>query len=331
MKLAVLSRHRRLLALCACSAAIHLALLAWFAGPGTGAPASAPEMAEELVLRLAPAAPRAAPATAPAATEVASKPVAVAANIPAVSAVPAPAGLAARSEAGAERSAADEAAEALQVSLPGRYRVRLPASAQLAYTRSVERPGAAPLAAGAARLDWRSDGRHYSLRLDGVTGRIASEGDQGDLGLLPESSTDEGSGLVTQFDHLRGRVRYGAGAAPAPGVAGILDRASMLIQLAGMGLAAPDQVSGSFTMVVAGSTEATLVRWQVIGDEQVETGIGTLATRHLAEVAAPGRPRLEVWLAPERDWLPVRLRLVEPDGASATQTLATLAQDPAEP
>jgi hypothetical protein len=132
---------------------------------------------------------------------------------------------------------------------------------------------------------------------------MASEGERGDTGLLPGAAST-------------------AGDAAAP--LGTQDRASMLLQLAGIGLASPDQLAGTIVLVVAEGEEIVLVRWQVIGPERIETGIGALETRHLAEVAAPGQPRLEVWLAPERDWLPVQLRLIQPDGSSATQTLGTL-------
>lgn len=336
MKLAVPPRHRRLLALCACSAALHLALLEWFAGQDAGAPAPLPAGAEELVLRLAPAPPArastagvdpAAAAPRPAAAATPPAPSTHAAATPLAG--PAAPAAAARSAAPAATPGALAAPEAElpappEPPLPGRYRVRLPAPVLLSYTRTLERAGAAAVEQEPARLDWRTDGQHYSLRLDGVGGRLESEGQRGDAGLLPRRAYAAGAdwdGAALEFDHPGGRVRF-AGGADGPALPGIQDRASMLLQLAGMGLAAPEQLEGIVTLVLAEPGQATLVRWQAIGEEEVATGIGRLATRHLAEVAAPGRPRLEVWLAPARDWLPVKLRLVGADGSVATQTLA---------
>jgi len=334
MKLAVPFRHRRLLALCACSAAIHLVLLAWFAGERAGAPAPPPAGAEELVLRLAPERPaRVAAAEAPQepASRPAPAPQRAAASASRVPTASAPRAADAALAAPGVAAPAAELPEAPSPALPGRYRVRLPASAQLSYTRTLERPGTAPVDAGPARLDWQTDGQHYSLHLDGVSGTVASEGERGDTGLLPlRARQDGGNGEEgVEFDHQGGRVRFTKGA-EAPAALGIQDRASMLLQLAGIGLAVPDQVDGTIALVVAAGGRATVVRWQLVGSEELATALGRLDTRHLAEVAAPGRPRLEVWLAPSQDWLPVRLRQVYPDGSVATQTLVAVTRMQAE-
>jgi hypothetical protein len=102
----------------------------------------------------------------------------------------------------------------------------------------------------------------------------------------------------------------------------------VLLQLAGIGLAEPDQLRDTVDIVVAGARDQRIARFRVLGQETVATGVGPVAAWHLAELAAPGVARLDVWLAPERGWLPVRLR-VEDSGASVTQTLAAIgpAQD----
>jgi hypothetical protein len=64
-----------------------------------------------------------------------------------------------------------------------------------------------------------------------------------------------------------------------------------------------------------------IARFRVLGREDVATGAGTLSAWHLAELAAPGVARLDVWLAPDQGWLPVRVR-VEDAGGSVTQTLS---------
>jgi hypothetical protein len=349
MNLAVLSRHRRLLVLCACSAAAHVALLELLATrlpePASGTPAPSDA---GLSVRLAPATTAGpAPAPAPAPTAAATTPDvprAAPRKAPGPTAPPAtsdvPATTAAQVAAaappappatGATAGAAPEAGPPL-LQMPGRYRVRLPAPVQLGYDVVHQDAAGAPKPAGAAHLTWRTDGDRYVLDMDGVLGRLHSEGASGDAGIAPrraQEDTDAGP-LVTEFDMAGHRVQFRATGADGPDNVGIQDRASVLMQLAGIGLAEPDQLTDTIDIVVAGARDLRIARFRVLGRESVATGVGTLAAVHLAELAAPGVARLDVWLAPEQGWLPVRVR-TEDAGGSVTQTLSALAPAPALP
>lgn len=335
MKIAVLlSRHRRLLALCGLSAAAHLLVLELVAQRAT-APAPAPRSGEALRLRLMPArAPQAAPietarpadtaahrATAPAPAR-APRPARAAAALP-------PPPVATPSSAPAQADAATDAGTPL-LQMPSRYRVRMPDSVRLSYALTREAPGAQPTPAGAATIDWRSDGARYTLTVDGAPGRLRSEGGSSDAGIAPRSAAEErdGASLVTDFDADAGRILFRAGGASVPDAVGAQDRASVLMQLAGIGLAEPEQISGQvgneIRIVVAGADSAEIARYQVMGQEDVSTALGTLAAWRLAQVVPAGQERLELWLAPGQGWLPVRLRMVRPDGGSLTQTLTRI-------
>lgn len=385
MKIADLSRHRRVLLLCAGSAAVHLVLLAWFAARRDD-PVAAPPDHVALSVRLLPAgAAPALPFTPPAPTSTstpsgaavatrhappdatrprtastqptplpetaARKTIATpsamrpARNAPttgartASGAAPTVSGNPAKQETDAAAPAtavptdnADTAGAAPTgaplMQMPGRYRVRLPAPALLTYALTRTAPGGgAPVAAGAAQLDWRTDGDRYVLALDGALGTLHSEGASGDAGIVPRSAreTRDGSDLVTEFAAERHRVLFHANGAEAPDNIGIQDRASVLMQLAGIGLGDADQVRDTVDVVVAGAMDARIARFQVIGIEAVTTGAGVLQAWHLAEAAPVGAARLEVWLAPANGWLPVQLRVTQADGASVTQTLARVA------
>lgn len=347
MNLAVLSRHRRLLVLCACSAATHVALLELLAThlpePASGTPAPSDA---GLSVRLAPAT-TAAPAPAPAPTPAATtshvhraaprkppRPTAPPATsyMPGTTAAQVAAATPPASPAtGATTGAPPEAGPPL-LQMPGRYRVRLPAPVQLGYDVVRQDAGGAPSPAGAAHLDWRTDGDRYVLDMDGILGRLHSEGASGDAGVAPRRAredTDTGP-LVTEFDADGHRVVFRATGAESPDNVGIQDRASLLMQLAGIGLAEPDQVRDTIDIVVAGARDLRIAHFRVLGQEDVATGVGTFAAWHLAEVAAPGVARLDVWLAPAQGWLPVRLR-TEDAGGSVTQTLSTLGAAPALP
>jgi hypothetical protein len=347
MKNAVLFRHRRLLVLCACSAAVHLVLLAWAAR--RAAPALAPPAAgaQQLSIRLlppgivgpdarpaAPLAPAAAlgPAAHPAARPVVVAPAEAASNTAPAALDGTGAGAATDNAAAPDGGAAAAGTPLMQ--MPHAYDVAMPPSSSLSYEVVRQARGAAPQAAGAGRLDWRTDGNRYVLDLDGVLGKLHSEGRRGDAGLQPRSARDDtdGAARVTDFDRRRGRVLFRGTGSELPDHEGIQDRASLLMQLAGIGRANADAIQGELRMVVAGTAELRIARFETLGLEDIVTGAGTLAAWHLVERAAPGVARLDVWLAPAHDWLPVQIRVVQADGASVTQTLSAItAATPPEP
>jgi hypothetical protein len=244
-----------------------------------------------------------------------------------------------RSSAAARVSFGSDSAAAAPVAggtplmqMPGRYHVRLPDPALLTYDVVRQSAGGAAAPAGTAHLSWRTDGDRYLLDLDGPLGRLHSEGASGDAGIAPRRAredTDNGP-LVTEFDADGHRVLFRAAGTESPDNVGIQDRASLLMQLAGIGLAAPDQLTESVDVVVAGARDLRIARFRVLGREDVATAAGTVNAWHLAELGAPGIARLDVWLAPERGWLPVQLR-VDDGGARVTQTLRAIGPAPAAP
>ena len=102
------------------------------------------------------------------------------------------------------------------------------------------------------------------------------------------------------------------------------------MQLAGIGLAEPDQVKDVLEFYVGAGDDAGVVRFQVVGPEEIDSALGKLASVHLVQLAAPGQPRLEVWLAPGRHWLPVQLRVTAPDGSALTQLVTAICRALAE-
>ena len=357
-KIAVhLARHRRLLALGGLSLSLHLLALAWIGGrldadePGAagvpialrlehaaGAAAPATQAADPAPLPGAPqpAAPSAARAGAAEAETAADTAVDTAAaertsELPPLQPL-APASTA-RSSGAPERPAAlpvpPSAAAAAPTrgvaarQMPGRYLVRMPPSSHLRYALSRTSPGGASTPAGEAQLVWEAGGGRYQLRLEGVLGLLESEGGGDDAGIAPRLASEhqeDGSDRVTRFDRAGGRIEAEGGRSD-PLYLGSQDRASLFMQLAGMGLAEPEQMQGVIELVVGGPQGARVVRFQVLGREQLATGAGPLATLRLAELSEPGTPTLEFWLAPAHNWMPVQLRVTAPDGSSANQVL----------
>jgi len=207
------------------------------------------------------------------------------------------------------------AGQAAAEQMPSRYRAMMPPAAVLHFT--VTRPGAPPQP---ATLAWETNGYDYTVRSDGVSGKLWAQGVVGDAGVAPKTSGEagaDGSSRTTEFSVdtivIGGREFANS--------VGSQDRASLLLQLVGMGLAEPDQVRGDIAIYVAGPDKAEIMRFEVIEDEEIATPLGNLTTRHLVQQVRADQPRLDIWLAPAWRWLPVQIRSTAPDGAVATQTM----------
>lgn len=330
MKIAVhLARHRRLAALGALSLLLHLFAFVWIDTLVTARP---PLVGTPLALRLVRERPAVAPATPappieqallpPAPAQAAARPR----PAPAPSPQPAPA-----SEALAPAVAAAAPPGISPLQMPGRYRVRLPPSSTLQYAVTRTAPGQPAVAGEPAQLTWASTDQGYRLRVEGVLGLLESEGGGDDAGIAPLQASEAsaaGGVQLTRFNRETRQIEPGPLAASAPLRLGSQDRASVLMQLAGIGLAEPEQMQDTLDIVVAGTGGVRVVRWQVAGNEELATPAGVLATVHLVQLAPAGEARVEVWLAPQRNWLPVQLRVTGPDGTVANQLVTSIQSAP---
>ena len=177
-----------------------------------------------------------------------------------------------------------------------------------------------------AHLAWQTDGSSYRLELGGVLGEFVSEGGLDDAGISPRRTSERlGAGQATTlFDRASGRIVDSVTGRSAQLVAGSQDDASVLLQLGAIGQADPDQLRSRLAFWIGGVQGARIVVFEMVGTEPIDTGIGLLETVRLARLAQDGQPLLEVWLAPQRAWLPVQLRVTGPDGAVRTQTVSAI-------
>lgn len=302
-----LGRYGRLLALCGLSLLLHLAVIACLdlriaaPPPATATPG--------LAVRLARAPQPAPPAAlAPAPAELYPVPEPEPEPEPAPDPVPS---AAVEAPAPAEGPSAAPSGEIFQ--MPSRYRVAMPPAVTLRY--EVRDGQGAP---GEATLRWETDGVRYRLALDGVLGRIDSEGGTDDAGIAPQRTNyalGAGSAPVA-FDRERRRIVFESFGRSAQDTPGSQDGATLLMQLAGIGLADPDQVQEAVDVYVGRADGAAVERFHVVGRERLATPLGGMEALHLVR---GGAPRLEIWLAPARGWLPVQLRTTAPDGSVHTQ------------
>lgn len=65
-------------------------------------------------------------------------------------------------------------------------------------------------------------------------------------------------------------------------------------------------------------------RYQLAGRETIDTPLGKLSTLHLAKQRDAGENAVDVWLAAERNLIPVKLVIVENDGSKFEQVITQL-------
>lgn len=327
----VLLRERRLLLLCAGSALLHALALGLIARPkllrqqAAAAPALTVKLAPATV---APAADPAQPAGVPVAVPLPAR-AALHGQPPAAAAESPPTAM----HTGAAWDPAGAGADDGAAHLPGMQAVPAPPSARLAYAVSVQtRPDQPPGSAGAAALDWQLGEHGYLLQLSGasVLGEMQSAGQMADNGFAPLEARDGGG--VVRFDWTAATARFERGpllpAATLNVSADAQDRASMLMRLTGIGLGGANQFAHGVNLQVAGAGGVATVVFEQVGDgeETLPTPLGTLAALHLRQQVAAGQDQLEVWLAPQRGWLPVQLRLSRADGSVLTQTVTAISR-----
>jgi Protein of unknown function (DUF3108) len=329
--------HRRLLAVGLASLLFHCAVITSLAGLKL-APTALMVDAGALSLRLVAPTPAASPAPVRLAPATARAPQ----ERPRSAAAPVPAPALAPSLATTAGSAPAVAAQEPELVMPGTYRVRQMPPARVQFDVMRSESGGAAVSYGKTDLRWQISDNKYTLQIDsGIdapSGYVAveslrSDGEMTDFGVGPRSASETRAGITTRMnvDALGRHMDFPDSGRSAQYGLGGQDRASMLIQLAGMGNANPGQISGEIRFWVGARGGAGIVRFTVLGEEQVASPMGQLSAWHLYQEVAPGEARLEVWLAPAHQWLPVQMRTTEPDGVVTTQLVARIELAAAQP
>ncbi len=216
--------------------------------------------------------------------------------------------------------------------------VDLPPSAELHYDVLAVKDEQTWYGNGVFR--WEADGERYRLsgeanaqllffKLNALN--FASEGIINEYGVAPLRYIEKPRNkpeTVTNFLHEEQRITFSAGSADHPWRGGEQDRASVIWQLAGIGRAAPEQVQDGATLdvVVAGPRDAQVWQFRVLGLETLARSGDTVQAWRFAR-ALPrrsGERRIEVWLAPDREWYPVRIRQTEDNADMLELTLDAL-------
>jgi hypothetical protein len=198
--------------------------------------------------------------------------------------------------------------------------------ARLVYDGRGEERGFVKYAANAELL-WLPEGAQYSARLEisawGFRLRTwTSKGALGEAGLLPARFGDKprGAELATHFQRDKGIISFSANNPDVPLLEGAQDKLSALLQLSAMVAGEPERYSQGtvVSFQAADAHRAELWDFKVGALEPLELPGGTLNSLKLSkEPTLEFDQRIEVWLAPEAHYLPVRLRITEANGAFA--------------
>ncbi|MBT3067733.1 DUF3108 domain-containing protein [Rhodoferax sp. U11-2br] len=200
---------------------------------------------------------------------------------------------------------------------------RLSSSKRLTYTLMTSK---FPFSLNAELL-WRNLGDHYSARLRysafGQSRMQTSQGHITSTGLAPDRFADKyRSELATHFNRAQGTISFSANTPDAPLLAGAQDRLSVLLQLGALVASDPAHFESGTTLSLqtAGPRNAIVWLFTVMPAEALELPGGTLQTVKLErQPREPYEQKIEVWLAPQLDYLPARIRVTDANGESADQ------------
>jgi hypothetical protein len=195
--------------------------------------------------------------------------------------------------------------------------------------------GKSRLHIGRTSQTWEISERRYRLSSASETTGLAglfrpyqldyvSEGRVDATGFQPESflvrrGRNGSRQYAVRFDWSSKQLTLGPTAAPRKVALppGTLDILSFIYQLVRSQLA-----PGRFQLYITTGSRLDIHSFDIGPEEDVEVPIGTIRTVPVRQVRIPGQESIEVWLAPERRYLPVRVRFLDRNGELSGEQLA---------
>jgi hypothetical protein len=211
----------------------------------------------------------------------------------------------------------------LAASSPSEAPFEWPASTQLAYVLTGNYRGEIH---GHAQVEWIRQGTQYQVNLDVMVGpkfmplisrRMTSDGELGEQGLRPLRYDEDTKVLFRERRRVSVLFRD-SGVVLANGrfvevAAGVQDSASQFVQLTWLFLAQRELLAPGRMIAMPLALPRKLHRWvyEVMGEETLDTPMGALPAWRLKprQEAGGGDLTAEVWIAPQLQYLPVRLRI----------------------
>lgn len=208
----------------------------------------------------------------------------------------------------------------------------IPGSVRLKYTLTGEAKQQTYHALG--ELLWLQDGKTYDARLEYsaflIGSRVrTSSGRLSERGLEPTRFSDKWRkrDLAAHFERDKGIVSFSANTPSAPLLPDAQDQLSVLLQLSAMVAGDPGRfgAGASVTLPVVGPRDADVWTFTMQGEELSYLPYDNLPTLKLTR-----NPRkefdqkVEAWLAPSLAYMPVRVRITQPNGDFVDQLLRSV-------
>ena len=211
----------------------------------------------------------------------------------------------------------------------------LPPSADLHYELQARQRGFG--LKGEAIVTWRTGDGKYAVSAESkvpLLGTITHDRSSGTIdafGLAPAEFTEKRmrkDPTTATFDREARALRFSESKQVYPLKGGEQDRVSITWQLAAVARGAGSRFKpgSEWPFFVAGRRDAETWVFKVIKREKVQTGLGEIEAVLVARqpVADKKDQELEVWLAPQHEWYPVKLRYADGDKEQIEQTLKTV-------
>jgi len=181
--------------------------------------------------------------------------------------------------------------------------------------------------AASGELLWSPSGSHYNayLEISAFGFRVRTWNSKGDLtdgGLQPLRFGDKprGAELATHFQREKGIISFSANNPDVPLQTGAQDKLSAILQLGAIVAGEPARYTSGANIAfqAADAHRAELWNFKVGDIEQLNLPGGAVAAVKLSKApTVEFDQRIEVWLAPDLHYMPVRIRITEANGAYA--------------
>ena len=214
------------------------------------------------------------------------------------------------------------------------YHTNPPPSAELKY--DVEALNKGQNYQGSGKIMWQTDGGSYSMNLEAgvlffTVLDVKSEGEINGFGVAPVTFTQKRfrkQPTITTFHRELNQIVFSDSSNNYPRSGGEHDRSSVVWQLASIGRGDSSQFAPGtvIDMFVAGPKDAETWRMQVVGEEQISVNGNNTDVWHVIRIPQAGshEQRLDIWIAPQQEWYPVKLRFTETDGDYTDMSLSKL-------
>lgn len=218
---------------------------------------------------------------------------------------------------------------------PKTAKADLPPSADLRYAITAKQSGFS--IQGNALVKWFADKKSYSIKAEThamIVGKVLeakSEGIVSASGLSPITFSENHfrkAASVTNFDRADKQINFTQSDNHYPIKGGEQDRSSIVWQIAAMARANPQlfKTKTKWEFFVVGPRDAEPWHFTIVNREKLQTALGEIEAVHIFRAPPPDAEgqKLDIWLAPQQNWYPVRLRFTEPNGDFIEQKIESI-------